>query len=159
MKRLPLIALAALPLTAGVVLAGTVTANTPARSAPAAQAQPSPQTPQAAPRTPSGTNYGDVYLQKLAATLGITVDQLRAAAVSASSATIDQAVKAGDMPSDRAAQMKAHLQDHPLGFGGRGFGGPGGRGRPGHGHDHGPRGALPESQGQAAPASGTQSGT
>ncbi|MBZ9711897.1 hypothetical protein [Deinococcus multiflagellatus] len=157
MKRLPLIALAALPLTAGVVLAGTVTAGAPARSAPAAQAQP--QTPQPGPRTPSGTNYGDVYLQKLAATLGVTVDKLRAAAVSAGNATIDQAVKAGDVPSDRAAEMKAHLQDHPLGFGRRGFGGPGGRGGPGHDYDHGPRGALPGSQGQAAPASGTPSGT
>ncbi|PTA69810.1 hypothetical protein [Deinococcus arcticus] len=152
MKRIPLIALAALPLTAGLVLAG---------SGSTAQTPPTSQSTQSAPapRTASGTAYHTVFLQKLAAQLGITAEKLQAAAVAAGNATIDQAVKAGDLPSDHAAEMKRHLQERPLGFGGRGFGGPGGRGMRGHDHDHGPRGALPGTQGQAAPITQSPSGT
>lgn len=87
----------------------------------------------------SGTNYADVFLQKLAAQLGIGVDKLRAAAVAAGSATIDQGVKAGDFPSDRAAEMKGRLSENPFAFGGRGPGGPGGHGMHGHGGPDGDR--------------------
>lgn len=95
------------------------------------------------PRRPqtNGTNYAEVFLQKLAAQLGISVERLRAAAVAAGSATIDQGMQAGDFPGDRAAGMKNRLQQDPLGFGGRG-----GRGLGGHHHgerggtDGGPRG-------------------
>lgn len=153
-NRFPLIALAALPLTLGLVVAQTQTpqAQAPQRVQPAQPGQSAPQTPgtqqnQGVPQAPgtrapstqapqrSGTNYADVFLQKLAAQLGITVERLKAAAIAAGSATIDQGVQAGDFPSDRAAEMKQRLQDNPLSFG-RGFGGPGGRG----GHSHGPRG-------------------
>ncbi len=157
--RVPLIALAALPLTVGAVLAqqtGTAATGT-AATGTATQAQPTPQRVQ--PAQPgqrqnrpgqtsqaSGTNYADVYLQKLAAQLGISLDKLRAAALAAGNATIDQGVKAGDIASNRAADMKARLQNDPFGmFGGRGMGGPGGGGRGMHGpggRDGGPRGGL-----------------
>ncbi|GAA5512962.1 hypothetical protein Dcar01_01686 [Deinococcus carri] len=142
-KRAPLIALAAaLPLTAGLVFAAGTSA-TPQRVQPAQPGQQAPGTAggpagQTAPqRSQSGTNYEGVFLQKLAAQLGISVERLRAAAVAAGSATIDQEVRAGDIPSDRAAGMKGRLQQNPLGFGGRGGHGPRGHHR---GGQDGPRG-------------------
>lgn len=145
-NKLPLIAFASLPLTVGLVLAQSSTTNT-ASTATTAQTQPQRVQP-AQPgqqnqngqnnqmRQQSGTNYADVFLQKLAAALGISADKLKAAAINAGSATIDQGVTAGDFPNDRAAQMKADLQQNPFALGG-GRGGPGGRG--GHGDDHGGR--------------------
>jgi hypothetical protein len=105
----------------------------------------------------SGTNYGEVYLQKLAAQLGISLDRLKAAALAAGNATIDQGVKSGDLAANRAADMKSRLKDHPFGMlGGRGMGGPGGPGGRGMhgpgGHRGGPRGEMgaPDgTQGQA----------
>lgn len=151
-NRLPLIAWAALPLTLGLAFAAQ---NQPQRVQPVqpgqTQVQPAPGTPgipqQGGARgerpQQSGTNYADVFLQKLAAQLGVSVDKLRAAAVAAGSATIDQGVKAGDFPSDRAAEMKQRLNENPFAFG---HGGPGGRG--GHGpHGHG-RGGPDEMRGQ-----------
>lgn len=131
--NLPLIAWAALPLTVGMVLAQTGTAQDPTMQAQAQRVQPaqpgatSPAQPgQAQPGT--GTNYADVFLQKLAAQLGITLDKLKAASTAAGTATIDQGVKAGDFTADQAAFMKQNLAQNPLGLaGGRGFGGPGGR--------------------------------
>ncbi|WP_019585747.1 hypothetical protein [Deinococcus apachensis] len=131
-KNAPLIALAAaLPLTAGLVLAQQSTA--PQRVQPAQPGQTIPgtrnQSGQTTPTRPqtSDMNYADVFLQKLAAQLGITVERLKAAAVAAGSATIDQGVQAGDIPQDRAADLKARLQDAPLNFGFGGRGGHGGR--------------------------------
>lgn len=148
--RLPLIAFAALPLTLGLAFAasnttGTSTGNT------TAQVQ----------RAQTGTNYTDVFVQKLAAGLGISVERLKAAAVTAGTATIDQGVKAGDFPSDRAAEMKTRLKTDPFEFaGGHGRGGFGGRGGHGHGgmrgdHDgDGPRGqqgtTAPQDQGSVS---------
>ncbi|MFC3834486.1 MULTISPECIES: hypothetical protein [Deinococcus] len=177
--RLPLIALAALPLTVGVVLAQQSTSGTAA--APTAQAQrvqpvqpgQTPTTPvqpgQAAPRPVSGTNYADVFLQNLAAQLGITTAKLKSAAIAAGSATIDQGVKAGDVPSDRAAEMKQRLEQNPFAIGG-GRGGPGGHGGHGpgmgrHGGPDGPDGRGPDSphapdpQGAPDAPAGTTSGT
>lgn len=145
-NRFPLIAFAALPLTLGLVVAQTQSSQAPQRVQPvqpgqSAQQNPSTQqrqgtqTPGIQQRQQSGTNYADVFLQKLAAQLGITVERLKAAAIAAGGATIDQGVQAGDFPSDRAAELKGRLQDNPLSFG-HGFGGPGGRG----GHGHGPHG-------------------
>ncbi|GGL99799.1 hypothetical protein [Deinococcus aerophilus] len=152
--RLPLIALAALPLTVGAVLAqqtGTAATGT-AATGTATQAQPTPQRVQPAQpgqrqnrqgQTPqgSGTNYADVYLQKLAAQLGISLDKLRAAALAAGNATIDQGVKDGNIAGNRAADMKTRLQNDPFRmFGGRGGPGGGGRGMHGPGgRDGGPR--------------------
>ncbi|PNY82398.1 hypothetical protein [Deinococcus koreensis] len=145
-RRLPLIAFASLPLTIGLGFAQQSAASTSA--APTAQAQrlqpaqPGQTMPgQTRPgqmRPNSGTNHADVFLQKLAAQLGTTVPKLRAAAIAAGSATIDQGVKAGDIPAGRAAAMKQRLQQHPFAaFGGRGHGGPG------LGRDGGPRGPHP----------------
>lgn len=157
--RLPLIAWAALPLTLGLAFAAQGTQSTQTQSTPT---QPKPTQPtqsgqtlnqpgipqnqtqsqpgQSAPR--SGTNYADVFLQKLAAQLGVSVDRLKAAATAAGSATIDQGVQAGDFSSDRAAEMKQRLNDNPFAFGGRGPGGRGGHGMHGRGGDmeRGPRG-------------------
>ena len=137
--RLPLIAFAALPLTVGAVLAqqstGTatsttsVTAQAPQRVQPAQpgqrssqqgqtqQGQPTPPQPGQRPGQPgprpmgSGTNYADTFLKNLAQQLGTTPEKLKAAAVKAGTATIDAAVKAGDIPADRAADMKQHLTE------------------------------------------------
>lgn len=154
-NRLPLIAWAALPLTVGLAFAAQPQrvqpvqpgqTQNPAQPQPGqnGQALPAPGQQQPGQRQPgpqSGTNYGDVFLQKLAAQLGLSVDKLKAAAVAAGSATIDQGVKAGDFPSDRAAEMKQRLNENPFAFGGRGPGGRGGHGMHGHGRG-GPEGGL-----------------
>ncbi|WP_272976488.1 hypothetical protein [Deinococcus geothermalis] len=101
-KRSLLLALAALPLSAGLVFAAGTSSITP-----------QPGQTQGQGRTP----YTDVFLQKLAAQLGLSVDRLRAAATSAANATIDQAVRAGDLPQNRAAELKARVQAAPLNFG------------------------------------------
>lgn len=157
--RLPLIALAALPLTVGLVFAQTTgatganTAQAPQRVQPLQPGQQHgnrQQNQNATPRQQSGTNYSDVFIQKLAAGLGISVDKLRAAAASASKSTIDQGVKAGDFPADLAQNMTQRLQDNPFAFAG-GRGGPGGPGgmRGAHGDDDFGRGGRGgEAQGQ-----------
>lgn len=139
LSKLPLIALAALPLTVGAVLAQTGTLAQTQRVQPAQPGQQNrsatpgtqqnSQQNQRGPQNQSGTNYADVFLQKLAAQLGVSVARLKAAAVAAGNATVDQGVKAGDFPQDRAADMKSFLQQNPFALGG-------GRG-PGMGHRHG----------------------
>lgn len=151
-NRLPLIAWAALPLSIGLAFAAQPqrvqpvqpgqTQQQPNQQGQQGQNLDQPGIPQtqkgqsqngqrpAAPQG-SGTNYADVFLQKLAAQLGIGVDRLKAAAAAAGSATIDQGVQAGDLPSDRAAEMKGRLSENPFAFGGPG--GPGGHGPHGHG--------------------------
>ncbi|WP_136388215.1 hypothetical protein [Deinococcus sp. KSM4-11] len=177
-SRLPLIAFATLPLTVGLVLAqqGTTTApsttTTPDVTAQAQRVQPvqpgqrpspsdtTPALPGQLPqRQTSGTNYGDVFLQKLAAQLGISVTKLKSAAIAAGSATIDQGVKAGDFPSDRAAMMKQGLQQNPFAIAG-GRGGPGGPGRhgPGGPDDNGP-GGQGGPAGQTTPTAPSSTGT
>lgn len=170
-KRSALFALAALPLTAGLVLAaGTAAQSAQPQTQPPQQAQPAqPGGTQTPPRTQaSGTNYAEVFLQKLAAQLGVSVERLRAAAVAAGGATLDQAVGAGDLSAERAAAMKQRLEDAPLnfGFGRGGFG----RGNFG-GHDHGGRrgrdrmdGGLrgfghPHGDGQSTPNGASSEGT
>ena len=174
-NRLPLIAWAALPLTLGLAFAAQPQRVQPVQPGQTQQGQNlnQPGMPQnqpgraqpgqngqrpAAPQN-SGTNYADVFLQKLAAQLGISVDRLRAAAIAAGSATIDQGVKAGDFPADRAAEMKGRLNENPFAFGGHGPGRPGG---PGHEHggpggmDRGPRGGGAHDHGQPKDRKGPQ---
>lgn len=163
-KRRPaLFVLAALPLTAGLVLAaGTAaqSAQTPQTPQQAQPAQPG-GTPTQPRQQPSGTDYAEVFLQKLAAQLGISVERLRAAAVAAGGATLDQAVGAGDLSVDRAAALKRRLQDAPLNFG---FGrrGPGGHDHAGRGGrmDGGPRGSgHPHGSAENAPNRASGEGT
>ena len=73
-----------------------------------------------------------MFIQKLAAQLGITVEKLKAAATAASKSTIDQGVKAGDFPADMAQNMTQRLQDDPFALAG-GRGGRGGHGMHGDG--------------------------
>ena len=148
-RRPLMIALAALPLTVGAVLAqqssiGAANSTTQAQPQRVQPAQPGQRNQnqsgtgqQTRNQQGSGTNYADVYLQKLAAGLGISLDRLKAAALAAGNATIDQGVKSGDIAANRAADMKSRLKDHPFGLlGGRGTGGPGGPGGRGlHGPD------------------------
>ncbi|GGS24277.1 hypothetical protein [Deinococcus knuensis] len=170
LNRLPLIALAALPLTVGLVFAqqgnaGTgattasdTTAQAPQRVQPAQPGQRNQQgqngqgqtqqgqTQQGQPgERPqrSGTNYADAFIKNLAAQLNTTPEKLKAAATKAGAATIDAAVKAGDIPADRAADMKTRLAENPFAFGGGR--GPGGRG------DHGPRDGNGARDGQRGP--------
>lgn len=160
-NRLSLIVLAALPLSVGLVAAQTPQAQ-PAQSGQSSQSTPAGQSTQpgqaAQPSTQnrSGTNYADVFLQKLAAQLGVTVERLKAAALAAGNATIDQGVQAGDLTSDRAAALKERLGQNPLRSGlagfGRGFGGHGERG-----HGHGSRGDRGKGHG-SGPDRGADSG-
>lgn len=162
LNRLPLIALAALPLTVGLVFAqqgsattadttGTdITAQAPQRLKPAqpgrtqnGQTQNGQTQGQQDRAARSGTNYADTFIKNLAAQLNTTPEKLKAAAVKAGTTTIDAAVKAGDIPADRAADMKTRLAENPFAFGGGR--GPGGRG------DHGPRDGNGARDGQRGP--------
>ncbi|MPY65533.1 hypothetical protein F8S09_02340 [Deinococcus sp. SDU3-2] len=144
LNRQTLFALAAVPLTAGLVLAASgTTSQAPSTQAPSTQtpqqvqpAQPGTSQTQPSQNQATGTNYADVFLQKLAAALGVSVERLKAAALSAGSATVDQAVGAGDLSAEQAARIKERMQNDPLRFG---FG-RGGFGRGDHDHDHGERG-------------------
>lgn len=182
LASLPLIAVAALPLTVGLVFAQTSgTAQAPQRVQPLQPGQSSQgqnqqnrnqqgqnqqgQTQQNQ-RQQSGTNYGDVFIQKLAAQLGITVEKLKAAATAASKSTIDQGVKAGDFPADMAQNMTQRLQDDPFALAG-GRGGRGGHGMHGDGDgdfgggdgpDGGFQGGQPGQQGQMGQPQPGQSG-
>ena len=152
LNRLPLIAQAALPQTVGLVFAqqgsastaADTTAQAPQRVKPAqpGQTQNGQTQGQQDRAARSGTNYADTFIKNLAAQLNTTPEKLKAAAVKAGTTTIDAAVKAGDIPADRAADMKTRLAENPFAFGGRG---PGGRG------DHGPRDGNGARDGQRGP--------
>jgi uncharacterized protein YidB (DUF937 family) len=77
----------------------------------------------AAPAAPSGTNttadaqeldtaaYCETWKDTFAAELGVSADDLVAAAKAATIAAIDDAVANGDLPEDVAARMKEHLEN------------------------------------------------
>jgi hypothetical protein len=104
-------ALVAAPITWGVV-----------------NAQTSPASP-AATATQAAVNYANVFIGKLATALGVTQDKLSAGISSASTATIDEALKNQDITKAQADQLKLDVQNgrSPFlgerGFGKRGFGG------------------------------------
>lgn len=80
-------------------------------------------------------DYWALYLQKLAAALGVDQAKLTAAFQSAGNATVDQALKDGAITQTQADAAKQRIQNGG-GFGLRGFGGPGmERGGRGHGAD------------------------
>lgn len=168
-SRQTLFALAAVPLTAGLVLAASGTPSQSTSTQTPGQTQATQQgqtgapagTTQAQPSQSTATNYADVFLQKLAAALGVSVERLKAAALSAGGATVDQAVGAGDLSAEQAARIKERMQNDPLrfGFGRGGFGrgdhdhGPGGRGGGrDFGHHHGERGDFGQPDQGSAPA-------
>ena len=76
----------------------------------------------------------EAYLDKVAAALGVTVDALKAALTSASTATVDERLAAGEITAEQAAEMKERIEsgDALFGFGrpdgGRGHHGGAGRG-------------------------------
>lgn len=100
---------------AGLVAAGAVVAG-------AAFAQ--------TPTAPSQTAAAS-WLTKFAQGLGKSEADVKAAALQATNQTIDEAVAAGKLTADQAAQLKARAAQEPFAgpFGGPGRGGPGG---PGH---------------------------
>lgn len=169
--RQTLFVLAAVPLTAGLVLAASgapsqaTSTQTPQQVQPTQPGQAQPGTSQTQPSQTTATNYADVFLQKLAAALGVSVERLKAAALSAGRATVDQAVSAGDLSAEQAARIKERMQNDLLrfGFGRGGFGrgdhdhGPGGRGGGrDFGHHHGERGDFgqpDQGSGQSQPGS------
>lgn len=165
-KRLPLIALAALPLTLGTVMAQGGSQPTPPQPMTQPTTQPLPTSttppvpgPQGAPHRPGGeqgkpnSQARAAFVQKLAAQLGVSPERLRAAAVAAARATLDQQVKAGKLPAERAAKLKTELQQDPfMPLGGEPL--PGRAGGPGHHHGPAERGG-PEGFG---PIGGQQAG-
>lgn len=152
-NRLPLIAFAALPLTIGLGFAQQTSTSTTDVTAHAQQsAQRSQGQGQQDRAARSVTNHADTFVKNLATQLNTTPEKLKAAAVKAGNATIDAAVKAGEIPTERAADMKARLAENPFGFGGGH--GPGG---PGHRDGEGQRG--PRGQQPAAPAGNADQGS
>jgi len=84
---------------AAAVVAGTAFAQTPTPSQ-------------------SGINYQQLFLQKLAAALNSSTDQLTSAFTSARNATVDQAVKDGKLTQQQADNLKSKPATGPgLGFG------------------------------------------
>ena len=109
------IALLATALTAAPLTWGLVSAQT-APTSPAATA------------TQAAVNYANVFIGKLAGALGVTSDKLSAGISSASTATIDEALKNQDITKAQADQLKLDVQNGRNPFlESRGFGkGPGG---------------------------------
>ena len=109
------IALLATTLTAAPLTWGLVSAQT-APTSPAATA------------TQAAVNYANVFIGKLAGALGVTSDKLNAGISSASTATIDEALKNQDITKAQADQLKLDVQNGRNPFlESRGFGkGPGG---------------------------------
>ncbi len=101
-------------------LVGAVAAVTAAGTAMA-------QTPTPTPNQ-KGSNYQNLFLDKLAAALGVTRDKLNSAFVDARNGTVDQAVKDGKLTQQQADKIKSNTNVGP-GFG-FGFGFRGGE----HGH-------------------------
>lgn len=99
-----------------------------------AQAAPTPTANQ------NGTSYGQYFLDRLAAALGVTRDQLNAAGKKAAGETIDKQAQDGRLTADQATQRKQNLEqngtDGWFGFG-KGFDGRGGF------EGKGPRGGFP----------------
>jgi polyhydroxyalkanoate synthesis regulator phasin len=81
------------------------------------------QTPTPTPNQ-AKTNYQNVFLDKLAAALGKSRDQLNQALTQARNDTADQAVKDGNLSQQQADRLKAQSGSAPFGFGFHGFGGP-----------------------------------
>ncbi len=77
--------------------------------------------------TPSGTNYQQLFLQKLASTLGISTSQLTSDITTARNQTVDQAVADGKLTQQQANNIKSKPAN--------GLG-------PGFGFGHGPRGGF-----------------
>jgi DNA-binding CsgD family transcriptional regulator len=101
------LALIATPLTYNLVMAQTT--GTPSAAAKA-------------------FDYSKVFVQKLAAALGIDQTKLEAAIKTAGNATVDDALKNQSITQDQATQMKARVASGEFGVwgrGGRGGGAPG----------------------------------
>jgi hypothetical protein len=71
---------------------------------------------------PQGTNYGELFLQKLTARLGISVDKYNEAVKGARQDVLDQQVKDGRLTQDQANQMKERWGKAPNGASGFGAG-------------------------------------
>ncbi|MHB1132928.1 MAG: hypothetical protein ACYC4L_11125 [Chloroflexota bacterium] len=70
---------------------------------------------QATPTPPAGaeqarTSYGQVFLDKLAAALGISRDELNAAAKTAAGQTVDQAQQDGKLTPERADRLRERIE-------------------------------------------------
>ncbi|MCL5108660.1 MAG: hypothetical protein M1401_07325 [Chloroflexi bacterium] len=108
-------------LLLALLVAGAAFAQTAPTPSPTAQAQ---------------TNYGQYFLDRLAAALGVTRDQLNAAGQTAANDTIDKQQQDGKLTADQASQAKQRVAQNggfpqALGLGGRG----GERGDFGKGHE------------------------
>src|SRR5690242_8371599 len=116
-------------IASGVIAVGVVVAVvSPVSSAFA-------QTPPATPTPGAKVDRGADFLAKLAANLGVTVDQLKAAGQKTAGQLVDEAVAAGKLTAEQGAQAKARIAAGGPGFFGFGaphFGkGPGVQGAPG----------------------------
>ena len=94
-KNIVKIALLATALTAAPLTWGLVSAQT----SPAATA------------TQAAVNYANVFIGKLATALGVTTDKLNAGVSSASTATIDEALKNQDITRAQADRLKLDVQN------------------------------------------------
>ena len=83
-------------------------------------------------------DYSKVFVQKLAATLGVDQAKLEAALKTAGNATVDEALSKQEITKTQADAMKARVQAGEYNFFSHGPRGNGGRG--GNGRDGGPNG-------------------
>ena len=105
---------------------GVALADTPAPT-------PTATTSTGSTTTTQKTDYGQVFLAKLAAALGIDQAKVESAIKQAESDTLDQAVANGDLAKNSADATKQQIQQNPVDlFHIRGLDGEG-RGGPGHG--------------------------
>jgi hypothetical protein len=100
---------------AGVIVLGAVAAiGLAAFSSHLSLAAPAPQTAQATP-TPNGQSsagqYNTFFFQALAQKLGVTLDALKQAIISAATDTINQALKDGRLTQNQADQLKNNLNN------------------------------------------------
>lgn len=92
----------------------------------------SAQTPTQTPAGPAGKQQvRDDFLNKFAANLNVSVDQLTSASKNAATATVDDLVAQGKLTADRAAKIKDRINNSD----GLGLGGLLGAGRKGHAYE------------------------
>lgn len=126
-KRARLAAAAGVLAVAGIAGAATLAQAQPS-AGPSAQATPTP-----AATRPAGQRGGmtsgrmEEHLNRLAGNLGVTPDKLRDALRQTAIQEIDAAVARGDIPADRAQQIKDRIQNGQGAPLGPRFGGPGAR--------------------------------
>lgn len=92
-----------------LILSGLVVILTISVLAGTALAQDQPQTPGA-----KSGSYGEIFLDRLAAVLGVSREKLDQSITQARDETVDQAVKDGKLSQERADRIKSQQPQYPM---------------------------------------------